>query len=146
MKTPKLENISYKTFLYIVIAMVALSLLATVVVEFMYANKYSIQVKAIKPQKKIGINPLTTSLDFGDVPLGGKAKRFITLSNNGNRSSYIITWRSGGIGELVTINKNYFNLRADRKEKVTVLLKIPPSARPGYYRGTVYIFRLPKLF
>ena len=142
----KLESFSRRTLIFIFIGALLLALLATALVEYTYATKYSINVNVIKSTQKIGINPLTTSLDYGDTSPGGKSKRFITLKNEGNRSSYIIIWKSGVASDLVSISDNFFTLKSGKEKTIDFLLKVPASASYKKYAGKIYIFRLPKIF
>lgn len=142
----KLENLSIKSIALILLGALALSVLLMAVVEFAYADKYTMRVNVTRDEGSIGINPLNTSLDFGDVARGGKAERFITLVNKSKKASNILILDWGGISELVKYKDNRFAIEAGAKKKISFLLKVPPSAPLGKYSGRIYIFRLPKLF
>lgn len=141
----RLENLSTRALAKIILGALVVSMVATAAVEIAYAAKYQIQAKVIKPQSRVGVNPTTQSLDFGDVPQGGKGRRYITLENASSRSAFIVVWTSGAIGELTKVSKNYFTLKSKHRRKLEFSLKVPVSAQKAIYRGRVYIFRLPKL-
>lgn len=141
----KLSALSRKKIALLYIGAIVVALLATVAVEFIYADKYPITVNVTK-ERKIGVNPLATSLDFGDLNPGGSAKRFLTVENRGRQSSFIVIWAMGGITELIDTSERSFSLKPGKRKKITFLLKIPASASYQIYGGRLFVFRLPKLF
>lgn len=122
----------------IVIALVAL-------VQYFNAAKYQALVQVIK-EDRIGVNPTGKALDFGDLPHNKSAIRTVNLVSNGNTASYIIIWKFGGISDLIKVDKNYFTLKAHTTEQLQFTAYIPNSASYQYYKGTVVIFQIPKIW
>lgn len=139
--TERLERISVAKTL---VLLIALSLFLTIVVEVVAANKIKTQVRVTKEQS-LGINPLPTALDYGDLPRGAGETRFVVLENQGTRPVYIVVWTVGGINNLLKVNKNYFVLKGKEETKLAFNLRVPPSGPLRTYKGMVYIFRLPYL-
>lgn len=128
-----------------VIAVIILSLFLTAVVEIAAATKFKTQVK-ITGEESLGINPLPSALDYGDLPRGTGETKFVILENRGNRPVYIMVLIVGGIRNLLKVNKNRFVLEGKKKARLSFQLRIPPSAPLKTYRGMVYIFRFPYLY
>jgi hypothetical protein len=124
--------------IFIVIVIVAL-------VQFLNAAKYSALVQVIK-EDRIGVNPTGKALDFGDLPRNKSAIRTVNLVSNGNTASFIMVWKFGGISDLLSVDKNYFTLKAHTTEKLQFTANIPNSASYQYYRGEVLIFQIPKIW
>ncbi|MDH4140932.1 MAG: hypothetical protein OEV43_10235 [Coriobacteriia bacterium] len=129
----------------LVVAVLAVSLALTVAVELLAAQRYRAHVQVVEGDT-IGVNPLTESLDFGDLPPGAEQKRFVTLENTGSRSAYIVVWSVGGIGELMDVDRSRFALGPGETARIEFSVSVPPSAPVKKYSGTVFIFRLPRLW
>jgi len=114
-------------------------------VEFISAAKYKTMVVVTDKQGTVGINPLTDSLDFGELSKGSSASRFVTLKSQGKISTFIIVVITGGIKDLIEVDKNYFTLSGGEEQKIDFHLNIPISADKEKYQGRVFIFRLPKI-
>lgn len=123
---------------------VALVLLVTSV-QLIYAEKYDALVQVIG-ENRVGVNPTGDRLDFGDLPRGKGATRAVTLSSGGTQSSYIAVWTFGDISELMKVNRNYFTLTGGKSQKLEFTVYIPASAELRYYRGKVWILKVPKLW
>ena len=115
-------------------------------VQYIAADKYEAVVKVMEEGGKIGVNPMTERLDYGDLPKGNASTRFITIENNGDMDIYVAIIKYGGIAELIKINRNNFVLNPGEKEKLELPLEMPISADKESYEGKVIIFKLPKLF
>lgn len=115
-------------------------------IQIAVADKYSAQVIVIAGEKKVGVNPTTEKLDFGDLSADTTATRFITLNADG-MDTYILVWKFGGIAELIKLNKNNFIISQGQTEKLEFSLYMPPSAPiDKKYSGYVWIFKLPKIW
>ncbi len=114
-------------------------------VQYIAADKYEAVVK-ISDTNKVGVNPSTDKLDYGDLPKGKTSTRFITIENNGSMASYIKIVKTGSIGELITLSKNDFELKPKEKEKLELTLSLPISADLEEYKGEVIVFKIPKPF
>ena len=114
-------------------------------VEFISAAKYKTVVVVADKQGVVGINPLTESLDFGELSKGSSISRFVTLKSQGKISTFVIVVITGGIKDLIEIDKNYFTLSGGEEQKIDFHLDIPISADKEKYKGRVFIFRLPKI-
>lgn len=117
-----------------------------VVVQIAVADKYKAQVLVIEGEKKVGVNPTTESLDFGDLTGGASAVRYINL-NAGGINTIIYVWKFGSIAELIELDDNNFVLKKDDKKRLELNLYMPPSAPIGTkYDGHVWIFKIPKIW
>ena len=133
-----------------ILKLVALFVIAVFVwvgaVQYMAADKYSAVVKVQEEDKGVGVNPTTEELDFGDLPKGNGLMRFVTIENGGEMDVYVKIVKTGGISDLIEINKNNFVLSSGDSVKIELLLEMPISANKEEYKGKVIIFKLPKLF
>lgn len=136
---------SSKRIALIIAAAVAASLVLTAAVEFAYAIKYSMRVKVIAGKRSFGVNPLTTSVDFGDMPRGGRSIRFVSLDNDGRRPAYVWVVMRGEIADFVTAKPSSLLLQPGKAAKLSFEMYVPASAPLKAYEGRVYIFRFPKL-
>mgnify|MGYP001578598528 FL=1 len=108
------------------------------------ANKYSAQVLVIEGEGRVGINPTTESLDFGDLSRGTSAIRRVGIENQTPIPMWIAVVRVGKISELMDLNKNYFTLAPRRADRIEFTVYMPASAQVGSkYTGRVFIFRIP---
>ncbi len=72
-----------KKIVWVIISLIALVLIVQVAV----ADRYSAQVLVIEGEKKVGVNPTTEKLDFGDLSADTSATRFVTLTAGGSDTS-----------------------------------------------------------
>ena len=108
------------------------------------ANKISSQVRAIEGEGKVGINPTTESLDFGDLSRGTEQVRTVTVNNSFIMPFYVAVIKTGSISDLVKLNRNNFILRPGEEEKLEFTTYMPASAEINkVYSGRVYIFKIP---
>ena len=116
------------------------------IVQYMAADKYEAVVKVVEEGGKIGVNPMTERLDYGDLPKGNASTRFVTIENSGGMDIYVMVVKYGGIAELIKVSRNNFVLDPGEKEKLELSLNMPISANKEEYKGKVVIFKLPKVF
>jgi hypothetical protein len=124
---------------------VVIVIVIAALVQYFNAAKYSALVQVIK-EDRVGVNPTGNALDFGDLPRDKSAVRTVNLVSNGNTDSYIIVWKTGNISDLISVDKNYFTLKAHTTDKLQFTAYIPNSANYQYYKGQVMIFQIPKLW
>lgn len=111
------------------------------------ANKYSAQVHVIEGVGKVGVNPTSESLDFGDLSPGTTAVRRVSLENSTGFPIYVAVFRLGNINDLVKMDKNFFTLKGNDKTKIEFTSYMPASAPiDKTYTGRVYIFKVPLLW
>ncbi|MCK4592224.1 hypothetical protein KAT63_02150 [Candidatus Parcubacteria bacterium] len=140
------KKMTLKKFLKMTVLFIVFLVAWFAVVQYMAADKYEAVVKVMEEGGKIGVNPMTERLDYGDLPKGNASTRFVTIENSGKMGIYVAIVKYGGIAELIKINKNNFVLNPGEKEKLEFLLEMPISADKEGYEGKVVIFKLPKLF
>lgn len=110
------------------------------------ANKYRAEVVAVEGEGRVGVNPTTESLDFGDLSKGTSAVRTVSVKNGTSVAMFIMVWKFGGIGDLMKIAKNNFTLKAGNETKIELTVYMPASAEIGKtYTGRVYLFKIPTL-
>lgn len=111
------------------------------------ANKYRAQVRVIEGEGKVGVNPTTERLDFGDLSRGTTGVRRVDLQNGTPIPMWIGIVKLGGISSLVDISNNYFVLKPRTSETIEFTLYMPASGEVGkLYTGRVFIFRIPTFF
>ena len=116
-----------------------------ILVQYLSAANYQALVQVIN-EDRIGVNPTSEKLDFGDLPRNKDAVRTVTLESSGNTASYVIIWQRGEIADLMKPNKNNFTLAAHTTQKIDFTVHIPNSAEYKYYKGSVMIFKIPKFW
>ena len=140
------KKMTPKKFLKIVVLFMVFIAAWLAIVQYMAADKYEAVVKVMEEGGKIGVNPMTERLDYGDLPKGNASTRFVTIENNGKMGIYVAVVKYGGIAELIKISRNNFVLNPEEKEKLEFLIEMPISANKEEYKGKVLIFKLPKMF
>lgn len=108
------------------------------------ANKYRALVHVIEGEGKVGINPTDEALDFGDLSRGTSAVRRVNVKNGTFMPMYIISWETGGIGDLMKLDKNFFKLNPKEETKLEYTVYMPASAPiDSDFTGRVYLFKIP---
>ena len=108
------------------------------------ANKYRAQVRVIEGEGKVGVNPTTEKLDFGDLSRGTTGVRRVDIDNGTSIPMWIAIVKLGSISSLVQIDKNFFVLKPHTNERIEFGLYMPASGEVGsLYTGRVFIFRIP---
>lgn len=108
------------------------------------ANKYRALVHIIPGEGKVGVNPTTESLDFGDLSPGMSQVRKVKINNGIFMPVYVMIWKTGGISELMTISDNYFKVKPREEKEVEFPVYVPASAViDSNYTGRVYLFKIP---
>jgi len=108
------------------------------------ANKYRAEVRVVEGSGRVGVNPTTELLDFGDLSRGTSAVRRVNISNNTGIPLWIAVVRVGSISDLMSPNKNYFVLPAHSEETIEFTTYMPASGEVGaLYSGRVFVFRIP---
>lgn len=136
------EKLERTSALRLIAIAVLLSIMLTVAVEVIAAQRYRVTVQVVD-DATLGINPLDDSLDYGDMPLGAGQTRFVTLSNDSERAAYIWVVTIGSAGKLIKVDRSHFVLAGGETQQVGFAMRVPPSAPKKRYTGTVHIFRLP---
>ncbi len=115
------------------------------------ANKYKMQVVVIDGEGKVGVNPTTELLDFGDMSRGTESVRTVTLNNGTFMPVYVLVWQTGRLSEIVKVTDRNsgepaqaFKLKSDTEVKLEFGARMPASAAIGdKYTGRVFIFKIP---
>ncbi len=108
------------------------------------ANKYGATLRVIEGQGKVGVNPLATSLDFGDLSRGTSAVRKVDLSNGTPMPMYVAIIKTGSFSDLVTVSENNFKLLPGTTKKIEFTAYVPASGEINkIYNGRVYLFKIP---
>ena len=108
------------------------------------ANKYSAQVRVIAGEGRVGVNPTTESLDFGDLSRGATVVRRVNVQNGTFISVFVVVIKTGSIADLIDIDNNYFTLKQGEETKIEFTNFIPASAEvERVYDGRVYLFKIP---
>jgi len=137
----KKRSIGKKIF-WGIIALIILLL----IVQIIIADKYKAQVLVIEGEKKVGVNPTTEKLDFGDLSADTSQTRYITL-NAAGMNTFIYVLKFGSIAELIKLNDNSFSLTEGDEKRLEFSLYMPSSAPVGEkYTGQVWIFKIPKIW
>ncbi len=115
-------------------------------VQYMSAERYQAIVNVVEGDNKVGVNPTSERLDFGDLSRDTGSAKIVTLKNTGKMDKKIVVWKKGAIAELMTISQNNFVLKAGEEVKLEFTVRIPVSAPYQKYDGKVVIFKWPKLW
>ena len=108
------------------------------------ANKYRAMVRVVDGEGRAGVNPTAEALDFGDLSRGMSAVRRVAVSNGTPVPMYVVAFRTGGVGELMKIERNYFTLKPHTEEKMEFTVYMPASSEVDKtYSGRVYLFKIP---
>ena len=117
-----------------------------VVVQIGIADKYRVQVLVIAGEKKIGVNPTTERLDFGDLSGDTSATRMVTLKAGG-LDTFVHVTKFGGVADLIKVSENNFIMKKGDEKKLEFAMYMPASAPTGSkYTGWVWIFKIPKIW
>lgn len=115
-------------------------------VQYMSAERYQAVVNVVEGDNKVGVNPTSERLDFGDLSRDTGSAKTVTLKNTGTRDKKIVVWKKGSIAELMAVSQNNFVLKAGEEVKIEFTVRIPVSAPYQKYDGKVVIFKWPKLW
>lgn len=111
------------------------------------ANKYTATVHVIEGEGKVGINPTTERLDFGDLSPGASAVRTVTLTNGTAIPIYVFALRLGAITGLMKQEPATFILAPRSEKKIEFSVYMPASAPVGEtLDGRVFLFKVPGLW
>jgi hypothetical protein len=115
-------------------------------IQVAVADKYKAQVQVIGGDKKVGVNPTTAMLDFGDLSADTSATRLVTMKAGG-LDTFVHIATIGGISDLIKINENNFTMKKGDEKKIEFSMYMPKSAPVGkWYKGQVVIFKVPKIW
>ncbi len=123
--------------------------LAVVVYLFVFyvvldANKYKAMVHIIEGAGRVGVNPTSESLDFGDISLGMSATRKVDITNQTVMPVRVLVWTTGDIEDLMNVSDKNFRVGAHSDAEIEFSTYIPASAAVDRdYEGRVYIFKIP---
>ena len=127
-----------------IIGLVLLIIFLFIFYVVLEANKYRAMVRVIEGQGRVGVNPTTESLDFGDLSRGTSAIRRVNLENGTFMPMYVMIWEMGGISDLMDISQNYFKLKPRESVKIDFTTYVPASAEiDKNYTGRVFLFKVP---
>lgn len=127
-----------------VIGIIFLIIFLAVFYIMLDANKYRAEVRVIEGEGRVGVNPTTESLDFGDLSRGTSAVRRVDIQNNTGIPMWIMVVRIGAVSELMDLSQNYFVMPPGASEKIEFTVYMPASAEiDKVYKGRVWIFRIP---
>lgn len=127
----------------------AVSIVCAIIILFLFyvtldANKYQAVVRVVEGEGRVGVNPTTERLDFGDLSRGTSAVRTVTVKNGTVMPMYVVMVKTGNISDLVDIDTNYFKLMRGAEQKIEFQTYIPASAAiDTAYSGRVYLFKIP---
>ena len=111
------------------------------------ANKYQAQVLVVEGEGRVGVNPTSERLDFGDLSRGTAAVRTVTVKNDTFIPFFVSVVRIGDISNLMKLDPNNFILRQGKEEKIEFTTYMPASAEiDRIYTGRVFVFKIPAPF
>jgi len=127
----------------------AVSIVCVVLVLFLFyvsldANKYQAVVRVVEGEGRVGVNPTTERLDFGDLSRGTSAVRTVTIKNGTIIPMYVVMVKTGNIADLVDIDANYLKVPRGAEQRIEFQTYVPASAAiDATYKGRVYVFKIP---
>ena len=108
------------------------------------ANKYKATVHVIEGEGKVGVNPTTELLDFGDLSPGTSAVRRVDIQNGTAIPMYVAVARFGNISELMKLDRNYFVVPGHSGAKIEFSVYMPASVTiDETMNGKVILFKIP---
>lgn len=125
------------------------SVVCAVLVLFLFyvtldANKYQAVVRVVEGEGRVGVNPTTERLDFGDLSRGTSAVRTVTIKNGTIMPMYVVMVKTGNIADLVDIDTNYLKVPRGAERSIEFQTYVPASAVIDVtYKGRVYVFKIP---
>ena len=126
---------------------IVLLVVVVLAVQIAIADKYKATVLPIEGEKKVGVNPTTEVLDFGDLSKDTSATRTISLKSSGGYGTYVYVLPFGSVSELMKISDTKIYLQPGEERKIEFSVYMPGSATVGKRMdGSVWIFKLPKLW
>lgn len=135
------------TFMEKVLACFSLFVFLFVFYVTLDANKYEAQVRVVEGTGRVGVNPTSERLDFGDLSRGTAAMRTVTVTNDTFMPFFVSVVRIGAIRNLMKLEPNNFVLRGDTEEKIEFTTYMPASAEVDrMYTGRVFVFKIPVPF
>jgi cold shock CspA family protein len=125
---------------------VIIIILLLLAIQVVIADKYQMQVQVIAGEKKVGVNPTTEMLDFGDLSADTSATRLVTMSAGG-KDTFVHITKFGSAADLVKVSTNNFTMKSGDEKKIEFAMYMPPSAPVGkWYKGWIMIFKIPKVW
>ena len=115
-----------------------------VALEIFQAPKFEAVVNVVEGESKVGINPTTERLDFGDLSRGSTAVRFVDLKNESGFKTWMYVRKTGELAELLEVSEGEFSLTPGQEKRLEFSLRIPASAESRVYTASVRIWRLPQ--
>src|SRR3989344_3840479 len=108
------------------------------------ANKYRATVRVIAGAGRVGVNPTTELLDFGDLSPGTASVRRVNIVNGTPIPMYVAVFRIGGINQLMELDRNFFVLAPHEETRLEFTVYMPASAPiDDTLNGRVYLFKVP---
>lgn len=142
-KTPFLTIMRKAKKVWIVIFVLILWVLA---MQYVVADKYAVVVNVVGESSEASAVAMADGLDFGSVPQGSSATRFVTLHNGSDHDIYVKVLELGEAARFIQSNRNGFVLGAGEGENLEFTADIPAGAKEKKYTGKIMIFEVPKLF
>lgn len=126
-----------------IVLAIAFLVLVFVAAQIVNAEKYQAVVRVVSEAGKIGVNPTTERLDFGDLAKNASAVRYVTVSNGGGLKSSVMVLKFGGVSDLIKIDPARFVLNPKQSQRIRFEMFMPPSASKERYGGWVFIIKVP---
>jgi hypothetical protein len=126
---------------------IVIIILIVAAVQVVLAQKYKATVLVIEGEKKVGVNPTTEVLDFGDLSHDTSATRTVTLKSGGGNGAYIWIMKFGTLSDLIKISDSKIYLKPGEERKVEFSVYMPVSAKTGQRMNAyVWMFKIPKIW
>lgn len=126
-----------------IVLAIAFLVLVFVAAQVVNAEKYQAVVRVVSEEGKIGVNPTTERLDFGDLAKNASAVRYVTVTNGGGLKSSVMVIKFGGVSDLIKIDPARFVLKPSQSQRIRFEMFMPPSANKERYSGWVFIIKVP---
>jgi hypothetical protein len=108
------------------------------------ANKYEAVVRVVEGTARVGLNPTTERLDFGDLSPGTTAVRSVTIENGTGIPFFVFALRLGSITDIMEQSNNFFVMAPHAEETIEWSTYMPASAPIGEkLSGRVILFKIP---
>ncbi len=124
---------------YILLGLLFLIVAFTVSFDLSVARSTSsldMKVVVNRTDYNYGVSITSNELDFGEMPLGGVSRKFLSISNNGRYLALVNFRTEGNISDFIELDMNDILLSPSSGAEVTVKLN---ATNRGVYSGKLVI-------
>lgn len=107
------------------------------ILSFVKTQSFDVKVKV---DDVVGIALDNKTLNFGTVPGGDSAFKYIDLINKDDNKKYVFFSSKGRVKNWIVVKQNGFYLEPDSNKTIKVELFVPRNTSFNEYKGKVMVF------